>query len=533
MRSMAKAYTSTYIRRQRIGRDPKPFDPQAVEFRLFLMIHLSNINHAYGKQVLFEDLSFSINKGERVGLVGRNGHGKSTLIAMMMGDAEPDSGTITKPKGYKIGHLSQHLKFTKPSVLEECSLGLPEGEEYNTWMVEAVLFGLGFKEEDMERSPEEFSGGYQIRMNLAKLLVSQPDMLMLDEPNNYLDIVTIRWLEEFLRQWEGEIVLITHDRGFMDSVVTHTVAIHRQKAIKVQGDTDKLYSQINQAEEIYEKTRLNEEKKRKQEEVFIAKFKAKASFASRAQSRVKKLEKQGEMKKLDKIEDLELYFNSASFAAKEMLSVEDMNFSYSDKPPYLIQDFSLSIEPGDRICIIGKNGKGKSTLLKLLAGELTPTSGKLSKHPALLEGYFGQTNKLNLNENNTVSDEIRSADPNCTEAKARTISGGLMFSGELALKKVKVLSGGEKSRVLLGKILVAPANILYLDEPTNHLDMQSCDALIEAVDNFDGSVVMVTHDESHIRAVADKLIVFDNDEVFLYRGTYDEFLADRGWSNEK
>ncbi|MCC5814181.1 MAG: ABC-F family ATP-binding cassette domain-containing protein [Leptospira sp.] len=496
------------------------------------MIHLSNISHSFGKQNLFDELSFSINRGEKVGLVGRNGHGKSTLISMIMGDQEPDSGTITRPKGYKIGHLNQHLKFTKPTVLEECSLGLPEGEEYNTWLVEKVLFGLGFVEADMDRDPQEFSGGYQIRMNLAKLLVSAPDMLMLDEPNNYLDIVTIRWLEEFLREWEGEIVLITHDRGFMDSIVTHTVSIHRSKAIKVQGDTDKLYEQINQSEEIYEKTRLNEEKKRKQEEVFIAKFKAKASFASRAQSRVKKLEKQGEMKKLEKIEDLELYFNSATFSAKEMMNCENISFSYSGKEPFLIEDFSLSIGPNDRICIIGKNGKGKSTLLKLMAGELQANSGKVNKHPSLLEGYFGQTNKINLNDNNTVAEEIKSADPSCTEAKARTIAGGLMFSDELALKKVKVLSGGEKSRVLLGKILVSPSHILYLDEPTNHLDMQSCDALIEAIDNFDGSVIMVTHDESHIRAVANKLIIFDNDTISIYPGGYDDFLSDIGWSDE-
>jgi ATP-binding cassette subfamily F protein 3 len=496
------------------------------------MIHLSNVQHSFGKQTLFEDLSFSINRGEKVGLVGRNGHGKSTLISMIMGDQSPDSGTITRPKGYKIGHLNQHLKFSQPTVLEECSLGLPEGEEYNTWLVEKVLFGLGFRETDMERNPSEFSGGFQIRMNLAKLLVSSPDMLMLDEPNNYLDIVTIRWLEKFLQEWEGEIVLITHDRGFMDTIVTHTVAIHRKRAIKVAGDTDKLYSQIQQSEEIYEKTRLNEAKKRKQEEIFIAKFKAKASFASRAQSRVKKLEKQGEMKQLEKIEDLELYFNSAGFSAKEMLACEEINFSYSPESPKLIDKFSLSIGSQDRICIIGKNGKGKSTLLKLLAGELTPTEGKVSKHPSLKEGYFGQTNKLNLNEENTVVEEIKSADPHCTEAKARTIAGGLMFSDDLALKKIKVLSGGEKSRVLLGKILVSPANILYLDEPTNHLDMQSCDALLDAVDNFDGSVVMVTHDESHIRAVATKLVVFDSDKIFIYPGGYDEFLEDIGWSDE-
>lgn len=482
--------------------------------------------------MLFSDLSVNINRGEKVGLVGRNGHGKSTLFAMILGEAEIDSGSISIPKGYKIGHLEQHLNFTKPTVLEECSLGLPPGEEYETWQVERILSGLGFSEADMERSPQDFSGGYQIRMNLAKLLVSAPDMLMLDEPTNYLDIVAIRWLEEFLREWEGEFVLITHDRSFMDSVVTHTIAIHRQKAVKVKGDTDKLYTQINQEEETYEKTRLNEEKKRKQEEQFIARFKAKASFASRAQSRVKKLEKMGEKKALEKIEDLELYFNSASFAANQMLSAQEISFSYNGKEPFLIKDFSLSIEKRERVCIIGKNGKGKSTLLKLLAGELEPTSGKITKHPALREGYFGQTNKKVMNDSNTVYEEIASADPDCTDQKARTIAGGLMFSEAAALKKIKVLSGGEKSRVLLGKILVTPSHLLFLDEPTNHLDMQSCDSLIEAIDDFEGSIVMVTHDEMHLRAVATKLVVFDKDEILVYPGGYEDFLQDVGWADE-
>lgn len=496
------------------------------------MIKISNLNKSYGSQVLFEDLTFSINRGEKIGIVGRNGHGKSTLFQIMLGKSDYDSGTVTVPKNYKVGHLEQHLKFSKPTVLEECALGLPEDEEYETWQVEKVLFGLGFTETDMERNPNEFSGGYQIRMNLAKLLVSKPDMLMLDEPNNYLDIVTIRWLEEFLREWEGEVVLITHDRSFMDSVVTHVVAIHRQRAIKVEGDTEKLYNQINQEEEIYEKTRLNEAKKRKQEEIFIAKFKAKASFASRTQSRVKKLEKQGEMKALENIEDLELYFNCASFGANQMLSAEGVSFSYTGNAPLMIDNFSLAVGKRDRICIIGKNGKGKSTLLKILAGELSPIAGSVTKHPILKEGYFGQTNKLSLKENATIVEEIMSADSSCNEGKARNIAGGLMFSGDSALKKIKFLSGGEKSRVMLGRILVTPCHLLFLDEPTNHLDMQSCDSLIEAIDNFDGSVVMVTHNEMHLRAVATKLVVFDQNQIRVYEGTYDEFLEDVGWSDE-
>ena len=496
------------------------------------MISFVGVNKAFGGQVLFDDLNLSVNRGERVGLVGRNGHGKSTLFQMIIGNVEPDSGLIQIPKNYKIGYLEQHLHFTKPTVIEECSLGLPHGEEYETWKVEKVLSGLGFSEADMERPPAEFSGGYQIRMNLAKLLVSEPDMLMLDEPNNYLDIVAIRWLEEFLKEWEGECMLITHDRSFMDSVVTHTAAIHRTKARKIEGDTDKLYNLINQEEEIYEKTRLNEEKKRKQEEIFIARFKARASFASRTQSRVKKLEKQGEMKALEKIEDLELYFNSAPFQAQRMMTVNDLSFSYNGKTPYLIENFSIDVGKRDRICIIGKNGKGKSTLLKLLAGQLNPVSGTITKHPSLQQGYFGQTNKFDLNDSRNILEEIRSADRECNDQKARAIAGGLMFPGDNALKKIKVLSGGEKSRVVLAKILVTPCHLIYLDEPTNHLDMQSCDSLIEAIDDFDGSIIMVTHNEMHLRAVAAKLVIFDDNKIRVYEGSYDEFLEDIGWADE-
>lgn len=496
------------------------------------MIKLFEVNKAYGDQVLFDDLSLSVNRGEKIGLVGRNGHGKSTLFQMILGEVEPDSGEVTIPRNYRIGHLQQHLHFTKPTVLEEACLGLRPDEEYDTWKAEKILSGLGFSEEDMQRAPSEFSGGYQIRLNLAKLLVSRPDMLMLDEPNNYLDIVAIRWLEEFLHEWEGEFILITHDRSFMDAVVTHTVAIHRTKARKCEGDTEKMYAQIAQEEEIYEKTRLNEAKKRRQEELFIARFKARASFASRTSSRAKMLEKRGEMKKLEHIEDLELYFNSVEFGAAQMMSVNDISFSYSGAEPYLIDHFTLEVGKRDRICIIGRNGKGKSTLLKLMAGELQPLSGEVKKHPVLKEGYFGQTNKLNLDEMKTVLEEIQSADKNCTDNKARTIAGGLMFPGDAALKTIKVLSGGEKSRVLLGKILVAPSHLLFLDEPTNHLDMQSCDSLIEAIDNFDGSVIMVTHNEMHLRAVATRLVVFDNNKVSIYNGSYDDFLRDVGWSDE-
>jgi ATP-binding cassette subfamily F protein 3 len=320
------------------------------------MVKISNLNKSYGEQVLFNDLSLSINQGEKVGLIGRNGHGKSTIFQMISGNAEPDSGEITIPKNYRIGHLEQHLKFSQDTLLDECCLGLRAEDKYETWKAEIILSGLGFSEDDMKKNPSEFSGGYQIRLNLAKLLVSEPDMLMLDEPNNYLDILAIRWLEEFLQTWSGELILITHDRSFMDKVVTHTAAIHRTKARKIEGNTEKLYDLINQEEEIYEKTRQNEAKKRRKEEMFIERFKARASFASRTQSRVKMLEKQGQMKALENIEDLELYFNSAGFPGNQMMSIENISFSYNGEEPYLIENFTLHINKNERICIIGKNG---------------------------------------------------------------------------------------------------------------------------------------------------------------------------------
>jgi len=246
------------------------------------MIKIAELSKSYGPQVLLDKVSFNINEGDRVGLVGRNGSGKTTLFRILLGNEEPDNGEVAIPKDYTIGYLEQHLQFTQPTVLEEACLGLPPDKEYDHWRVEKVLFGLGFTEEDMHRPPGEFSGGYQIRLNLTKTLVGEPDLLLLDEPTNYLDIVSIRWLEKFLRAWQREFVLITHDRQFMDAVTSHTLAIHRCKVRKIEGKTAKLFNQIMQEEEIYEKTRRHEEKKQKETEIFIRRFRAKARLAGPA-----------------------------------------------------------------------------------------------------------------------------------------------------------------------------------------------------------------------------------------------------------
>jgi ATP-binding cassette subfamily F protein 3 len=498
------------------------------------MLQVTNVHKSFGKQVLFDGIGFTVNPRERVGLVGRNGHGKSTLFRMILGEEHHDSGTITVPSGYTIGHLSQHIHFTEDSILQEACLALPVNEDHidETYKAEAILHGLGFSNDDFSRPPSSLSGGYQVRLNLAKVLISEPNLLLLDEPTNYLDIVSVRWITQFLRAWKNELILITHDRDFMDSVTTHTMIIHRCKMRKIAGGTQKLYDQILMEEEIYEKTRQNDEKKRKEVEQFINRFRAQATKASAVQSRIKALARHERLDRLEEIKTLDFKFRSAPFEAKWLMNVENLGFSFSANSAQLIKDLSFAVGKQDRIAVIGKNGKGKTTLLNLLANELPPTDGGVKVHPNTKIAYFGQTNINRLTPSRTALEEIMDAHPDHSHNIARSICGLMMFEGDNALKKVSVLSGGEKSRVLLGKLLVSPANFLLLDEPTNHLDMESIDSLIEAIEDFDGAVMIVTHSEMILEAVATRLIVFDNDSVSVFEGTYFDFLERVGWQDE-
>jgi len=399
------------------------------------------------------------------------------------------------------------------------------------WKVEKILFGLGFDPKDLDRSPAELSGGYQVRLNLGKVLLADYDLLLLDEPNNYLDITSIRWLGRFLRSWPGEFILITHDRSFMDSVITHILGIHRKKVRKIAGDTGKYYAQIAQDEETYEKTRINDERKRKEIELFISKFRAKAQLVGLVQSRIKTLSKMEKREKLEKIAALDFSFSHKPFHGKYALNAGDISFSYEPVRP-LIRDFSVSIGSGDRVCVVGKNGRGKTTLLKLFAGVLRPQQGEVTRPLNVSAGYFEQSYVAGLDESNTVLEEIIRADPEADPRRARAICGAMMFTQDEALKKIAVLSGGEKSRVVLGKIIASPVNLLLLDEPSNHLDMESNDALLAAIDNFEGAVVMVTHNEMFLHALAQRLVVFQGDRVIVYEGGYQRFLERVGWTEE-
>ncbi|MCM2350886.1 MAG: ATP-binding cassette domain-containing protein [Bacteriovoracaceae bacterium] len=496
------------------------------------MIQVVGLEKGFGTQVLFQDVTFTLGKGERVGLVGRNGSGKTTLFKILLGEELADKGEVIFPKNYLVGTLKQHLVFTKPTILEECMTALRgENAAFEQYKVEKMLLGLGFKTSDFTRPPSDFSGGYQIRLNLAKVLIAEPDCLLLDEPTNYLDIVSMRWLSKFLREFKGELILITHDRGFMDEVTTHTMGIWRQKLVKIPGGSSKYFEQILLEEEIYEKTRQNSERKRKDLEDFVNRFRAKATKAAQAQSRLKLLEKMPELEALSMMANLDFEFNHQECPGKVLMEAKDISFGYTDQQ--LIDHLSFPILRGDKIAIIGKNGKGKSTLLNLLAGELKPTSGEINKNVNLLIGHFGQTNINRLDLENTIEDEILSANPTMGNQRARSIAGTMMFSGDLGKKKIKVLSGGERARVLLGKLLAKPSNLLLLDEPTNHLDQESVESLTLELQNYPGAVVIVTHSETMLRDVAQKLVVFHHDKVEFLSETYDDFLKKIGWEDEE
>ena len=496
------------------------------------MIQLINISKSFTSGELFSDLNFKLNPGNKVGLVGRNGSGKSTLFKIILGEETPDGGEVVVPKGYKIGALRQHLEFSEATIRDEVALALSEDDKFSIYKVEKILFGLGFSHEDLDKSPLSFSGGYQIRLNLAKLLVAEPNLLLLDEPTNYLDIVSLRWLKSFLKAFEGEVILITHDRDFMDGVTTHTMGIIRRSLNIIAGDTHKFYAQLKADEELYEKQKISQDKKVKELEEFIAKNKARASTAALAQSKVKQLEKMDLLEDLGYDSTLKFDFNFKDTPAKVLLEVKELTFGYTPEN-ILFKNISFALAKGECLGIIGKNGKGKSTLLNTIAGELKPLSGEVKFHTTTEYAHFGQTNISHLSPNNTIMDEIYLGNPKLSESTVRSICGGMMFSGENAKKKISLLSGGEKSRVMLGQILARDVNLLFLDEPTNHLDMDSIEALTTAIQNFKGSVIIVTHSEEMLRRVCDRLIIFGKEGAEYFDGGYDLFLEKIGWEDEE
>lgn len=496
------------------------------------MLQISNLEKHFGERVLFSDATLTINSGERIALFGRNGSGKSTLLKMIAGEDTPDKGEVSTPRGYRIGYLKQHLSFSHPTVYEEACSALQGDPVSEGYKAQIILNGLGFTDDELFISPTALSGGFQIRINLAKLILSEPNMLLLDEPTNYLDIVSMRWLERFLCTWEGEMIVISHDRSFCDEVSTHSALIYRSGIRKIQGNSEKLFTRISEDEELYERTRQNREKEIKRMESFINRFKAKASKATVVQSRVKALAKIERLDELSSESTLDFEFVHSPFPGRFPLEIKELSFGFPGSVKPLVDGLSFSVKRDDRIGVIGKNGRGKSTLLKLLAEELKPLAGEIAVSPNTKLSFFAQTNTNRLQLSNTVENEIQQVNPMLARTAVRAICGCMMFEGDDALKKISVLSGGERSRVLLGKILASPSNVLLLDEPTNHLDVESVMALTDALEVFEGAVIIVTHSEEMLRRSANRLIVFQGDRPFVFEGGYDEFLERVGWEEE-
>ena len=494
------------------------------------MLFVKNLHKSFGAQPLFIGADFQLNRGEKVGLIGRNGHGKSTLLRLLEDPESVDDGEIIKPDEYRISALEQHLNFSKSTIAEEVAQVFPEEEQHEAWRAEKLLSGLGFAPTDFTRPASEFSGGFQIRVKLAALLLSNPDLLLLDEPTNYLDVVAIRWLERFLKTWKGEVICVSHDHSFLERAMTHTAAVHRTKIKKYRGGPTKCLQAIADEEVIHERTMNNDAKNRARQEKFIREFRAGARSAGLVQSRIKMLEKREKLEALSPIPPIKFNFTERDFNGAKMMEAHNLEFAYPDGPE-LLKRVGLELFPGDRIAIIGANGQGKTTLLRTLAGELTANRGSYKKHVNTHLGYLGQSNVNRLEPERTIVEELLTVNQ-ITEQQARTVAGSLLFSGDLAYKRIEVLSGGEKARVNLGKILLTPVNVLLLDEPTNHLDYESVQALIKAVNDFDGAVIFVTHDERFLQTVAQKLIVFDGGEVTSFEGDYDRFLSEVGFSAE-
>jgi len=525
------------------------------------MLSISNLSYYIGDRVLYKDAGLHINAGDKIGLIGLNGTGKSTLLKLITKEFNPSEGTISASKGASIGFLNQeklsensNLKirdfameaFSEAlSVHQKIEEKVHQMEEsYKYKMVdqlaklqeryealdgyriqskaEEVLEGIGFSTIDLDRPLNEFSGGWRMRVILAKLLLEQPDFLLLDEPTNHLDLPSIEWLEEYLRQYEGAVVIVSHDRQFLNNTITRIAEISQQKIFVYEGNYDFYLKEKALRVEIQQNAYQNQQQKIKQTERFINRFRAKASKARQVQSKVKSLDRLDVVDEVVNTDaEINIRFTFGKKPGRFVSKLIDISKAFGDN--LLFENTSLNIERGDKIAIIGANGKGKSTLLRIINGTES-FEGKREAGYNVISTFYAQHQIDSLHLKNEMLAELAQAGSKKTEQQLRSVLGCFLFSGDDVYKKIKVLSGGEKSRVALAKTLISEANFMLLDEPTNHLDILSENILLQALQQFEGTMVMVSHNRYFISKLANKIWYFDNLKIKEYPGTYEEYV---------
>jgi ATP-binding cassette subfamily F protein 3 len=531
------------------------------------MLNLQNISINFGGRYLFDSVSIAVGENDRIGLIGRNGTGKSTMLKLIYGLESPESGKISKPNGYKIGYLPQEIvSDSTKSVYEEAESALDdlkrledeinkyskeleertdyESDEYMKIIenlteaseiyhhmggqsieaeVEKVLIGLGFEREDFPRGMNELSGGWQMRVHLAKILLNRNDCILLDEPTNHLDIESIRWLEVFLKTYQGAIMVVSHDRRFLDNITNRTIEFSLGKIYDLPYPYTKFVTERATQKELQLAAYNNQQKQIAQQERFIERFKAKASFASRTQSKVKALEKMDliEVEEED-LSKMRLNFAEPMRSSRLIFETKGLTKKYDRK--LVLNNIDFAIERGEKVCFVGKNGEGKSTLSKIFAG-LIDFEGKMEVGTNLNIGYFSQNQAESLDPDATVFETIDRVATGEMRKKIRSMLGGFLFSGNSIDKKVRVLSGGEKSRLSICKMLFLPINVLILDEPTNHFDMISKDVLKNALLDYKGTLIIVSHDRDFLEGLTHKTIEFKKGQIKEYIGDINEFLA--------
>jgi ATP-binding cassette subfamily F protein 3 len=533
------------------------------------MITVGNLSVVFNGKPLFEDISFMIQTRDKVGLTGKNGAGKSTLLKIISKQQEPTKGTVSIPSGYRIGYLPQEMKHaTGKTIFEEARTAFDEvlslekelndlshqletrtdyeSDEYHQIIerlndagqrlsllgggsidgeTEKILLGLGFKPSDLHRSMDEFSGGWKMRVELAKILLQMPDAVLLDEPTNHLDIESIQWLEDFLAGYPGAVVLVSHDRAFLDAVTARTIEITLGKIEDYKASYSRYVVLRQERRDQQKAAYMNQKKMIEDTEKFIDRFRAKASKAVQVQSRIKQLDKVERIEVED--EDnaaIHFRFPDAPRSGKVVLEAEHVSKSFGQK--LILKDLDFLVERGEKIAFVGRNGEGKTTLSKIITGHLEH-DGKVEIGHNVKIGYFAQNQAELLDPNATVLETLEQIARNITTQQLRSILGSFLFGGDAVDKKVRVLSGGEKGRLALARLLLEPVNLLILDEPTNHLDMRSKDILKGALQQYNGTMILVSHDREFLDGLCNKVYEFNEGKIKEFPGGIFEFLQSR------